>query len=80
MVEPASITSLAPEARRMALRMAEAILFASAEPLSAAEIGERLRILPNHACPVSNLFDRVHLVAGDHVVATESVAARGRVD
>lgn len=42
MVEPASITSLAPEARRMALRMAEAILFASAEPLSAAEIGERL--------------------------------------
>lgn len=44
------------------------------------EIGERLRILPNHACPVSNLFDRVHLVAGDHVVATESVAARGRVD
>ncbi|MCX5480337.1 SMC-Scp complex subunit ScpB [Kaistia geumhonensis] len=42
MVEPVSITSLAPEARRMALRMAEAILFASAEPLSAAEIGERL--------------------------------------
>jgi len=44
------------------------------------EIGERLRILPNHACPVSNLFDRVHLVSGDHVVATEVVAARGRVD
>lgn len=42
MVEPVSITSLAPEARRMALRMAEAILFASGEPLSAAEIGERL--------------------------------------
>ncbi len=43
-------------------------------------IGERLRIVPNHACPVSNLFDRVHLIAGDHVVATERVEARGRVD
>ncbi|HWJ74647.1 MAG TPA: D-TA family PLP-dependent enzyme [Kaistia sp.] len=43
-------------------------------------IGERLRIVPNHACPVSNLFDRVHLVSADHVVATEIVAARGRVD
>ncbi|SHF10770.1 D-serine deaminase, pyridoxal phosphate-dependent [Kaistia soli DSM 19436] len=52
--------------------------------LSASErkpaIGERLRIVPNHACPVSNLFDRVHLVSGEHVSATETVAARGRVD
>lgn len=43
-------------------------------------IGTRLRILPNHACPVSNLFDRVHLVSGERVIATERVAARGRVD
>ena len=43
-------------------------------------IGERLRIVPNHACPVSNLYDNVHLVSGDHVVRTERVAARGRVD
>ncbi|BCP54770.1 alanine racemase [Kaistia sp. 32K] len=44
------------------------------------EIGERLLILPNHACPVSNLYDHVHLVSGDHVVETVAVAARGRVD
>jgi D-serine deaminase-like pyridoxal phosphate-dependent protein len=43
-------------------------------------VGERVRIIPNHACVVSNLFDVVHLVSGDRVVATESVAARGRVD
>jgi len=43
-------------------------------------VGERLRIVPNHACPVSNLYDYVHLVSGDHVVRTERVAARGRVD
>ncbi|SHG05250.1 condensin subunit ScpB [Kaistia soli DSM 19436] len=42
MPEPAAITSLAPEAQRMALRMVEAILFASAAPLSASEIAARL--------------------------------------
>lgn len=44
------------------------------------EVGDRVRVIPNHACVVSNLFDVVHLVRGDEVVATETVAARGRVD
>ena len=43
-------------------------------------IGERLRIIPNHACVVSNLFDNVTLISGDEVVETVPVAARGRVD
>jgi D-serine deaminase-like pyridoxal phosphate-dependent protein len=43
-------------------------------------IGERLRIIPNHACVVSNLFDAVHLVAADGSIETVPVAARGRVD
>ncbi|WP_274629492.1 D-TA family PLP-dependent enzyme [Arvimicrobium flavum] len=43
-------------------------------------IGDRVRILPNHACVVSNLFDEVHLVSGDRVIETVPVAARGRVD
>ena len=43
-------------------------------------IGERLRIIPNHACVVSNLFDRVTLVSGEAVVETVAVDARGRVD
>lgn len=43
-------------------------------------IGEKLRIIPNHACVVSNLFDRVTLISGDAVVETVEVAARGRVD
>lgn len=42
-------------------------------------IGEKLRIIPNHACVVSNLFDQVHLVSGDRLVETVDVAARGRV-
>lgn len=51
-----------------------------AEPSDRPRIGDRLRIIPNHACVVSNLFDDVHIVRGEEVVATEAVAARGRSD
>ena len=44
------------------------------------EIGDRIRIIPNHACVVSNLFDEVTLVSRGAVVETLPVAARGRVD
>lgn len=44
------------------------------------QIGDKLRIIPNHACVVSNLFDTVTLISGDAVVETVDVAARGRVD
>lgn len=43
-------------------------------------VGERLRIIPNHACVVSNLFDKVTLISGEEVVDVIPVAARGRVD
>ncbi|WDR02129.1 D-TA family PLP-dependent enzyme [Devosia algicola] len=51
-----------------------------AEPSDAPRVGERIRIIPNHACPVSNLHDRVHLISGDEWVETIDVAARGRTD
>lgn len=44
------------------------------------KIGDKLRIIPNHACVVSNLFDRVNLIAGDSLVETVTVDARGRMD
>jgi D-serine deaminase-like pyridoxal phosphate-dependent protein len=51
--------------------------------LSACEdrpaVGERVHILPNHVCPVSNLVDTVVLVRGDEVVALHTVDARGCV-
>lgn len=43
-------------------------------------IGERLRIIPNHACVISNLFDSVTLISGAEVREVVPVAARGRVD
>jgi D-serine deaminase-like pyridoxal phosphate-dependent protein len=42
-------------------------------------VGERVRILPNHACVVANLHDRLIGISGDRVEAVLAVAARGRV-
>lgn len=41
-------------------------------------IGERLRVLPNHVCPVSNLVDEVVLHRDGTIVAVVPVAARGK--
>jgi D-serine deaminase-like pyridoxal phosphate-dependent protein len=43
------------------------------------EPGDRVRVVPNHSCVVSNLVDAVRLVEGDCVVDTIPVAARGRI-
>jgi len=50
-----------------------------AAPSDFPRVGETVRIIPNHACVVSNLFDEVHLIRGDAVVETVPVAARGKV-
>lgn len=41
--------------------------------------GDRVRIVPNHACVVSNMVDEVHLVQGATIIGPTSVAARGKV-
>ena len=41
--------------------------------------GDRVRVVPNHSCVVSNLVDVVRLVHGDEVVDTIPVAARGKI-
>ena len=43
------------------------------------EPGDRVRVVPNHSCTVSNLVDVVRLVDGDRVIDTLPVAARGRI-
>lgn len=43
------------------------------------EIGERVSIIPNHCCMISNLFDEVIGVRGNTVEVTWRVAARGTV-
>ncbi len=52
----------------------------SACPASARpRLGERVTVIPNHACVVSNLFDTVYGVRDGRVVEPLKVAARGRV-
>jgi len=43
------------------------------------KVGEMVRIIPNHVCPVTNLFDEVTFVRGEEVVDTVPVPARGKV-
>lgn len=45
----------------------------------APRIGEVVRILPNHACVVSNLFDTLLTVRGSEPDGRLTIAARGRV-
>jgi D-serine deaminase-like pyridoxal phosphate-dependent protein len=47
------------------------------EPLA---VGDRLRVVPNHACATTNLHDRLVVIRGGTVVAEWAVAARGRVE
>jgi D-serine deaminase-like pyridoxal phosphate-dependent protein len=48
-------------------------------PGESFRVGERVRILPNHACVVSNLHDRLLAVRAGVVETELRVAARGRV-
>lgn len=51
-------------------------LSASAEK---PKIGDKVRVIPNHVCVVTNLFDTVTLIRGETAEDTVKVAARGLV-
>ncbi len=42
-------------------------------------VGDRVRIIPNHACATVNLYDRAYLVDGERVIQQISIDARGCV-
>jgi D-serine deaminase-like pyridoxal phosphate-dependent protein len=42
-------------------------------------IGDRFEIIPNHICPSINLMNEVFVVRDGHLVATWTVAARGKI-
>jgi D-serine deaminase-like pyridoxal phosphate-dependent protein len=43
------------------------------------EPGDRVRIVPNHSCVVSNLVDAAWIVEGERVLESMPIAARGRI-
>jgi D-serine deaminase-like pyridoxal phosphate-dependent protein len=50
------------------------------EPGDSFAVGDRVRVIQNHACVVSNLHDRVYGVRGETVETVFRVAARGCVE
>ncbi|SEP69043.1 D-serine deaminase, pyridoxal phosphate-dependent [Devosia sp. YR412] len=69
-----------PDAKVVGLSEEHGTLDVSACAEGGPKIGEQIVIIPNHCCPVTNLFDHVHLVRDGQLVETVAVAARGRVD
>jgi D-serine deaminase-like pyridoxal phosphate-dependent protein len=77
LVFPALDTDL-PEPSIMIERLSEEHAVARVMPNCALRPGDRVRILPNHACVVTNLASELLLVDGLDVVDRIPVAARGK--
>lgn len=45
----------------------------------APQIGDKVQVIPNHACAVMNLHDRFFAARGDAVVGAFEIAARGKI-
>ncbi|WP_424831428.1 D-TA family PLP-dependent enzyme [Ruegeria sp.] len=43
------------------------------------KIGDRLRIIPNHACVVTNMVDQIETIRGNRALGAVPVVARGKV-
>jgi D-serine deaminase-like pyridoxal phosphate-dependent protein len=70
---------VAPARRSRLRRLSEEHGVIAVEPGESFRVGDRLRIVPNHACVVSNLHDRLFAVRGREVVGELPVRARGCV-
>lgn len=43
------------------------------------QIGDKVEIIPNHICPVSNLYDKAYLVSEGNVLEEVSILGRGKL-
>jgi D-serine deaminase-like pyridoxal phosphate-dependent protein len=73
------LTSSTPDSTIVIERLSEEHAVARVPADCSLRVGDRVRILPNHACVVSNLMDELLMVDGAAVVDTLRVAARGRI-
>jgi D-serine deaminase-like pyridoxal phosphate-dependent protein len=46
---------------------------------SKVHVGDKVQFVPYHACTATNMFEQLHLVKGDEVLATWPVSARGKL-
>ena len=61
------------------VRLSEEHGILEVEEAVAWSVGDRIRIVPNHACATVNLHRELHLVRGADLVESWEVAARGRI-
>jgi D-serine deaminase-like pyridoxal phosphate-dependent protein len=73
-----SLDADTPDASIVIERLSEEHGVARVPASCALRIGDRVRILPNHSCTVTNLTDELLLVDGLEIVDRLPVAARGR--
>jgi D-serine deaminase-like pyridoxal phosphate-dependent protein len=73
------LSATIPDASIVIERLSEEHAVARVPADCALRVGDRVRILPNHSCVVSNLMDELLVVDGTTVVDTLPVAARGRI-
>jgi D-serine deaminase-like pyridoxal phosphate-dependent protein len=64
-----------PDVRIHRLSEEHGVIDQSAETLG-LRIGDRVQVIPNHACVVSNLFDRVYMTDGERVLYQLPIPAR----
>ena len=60
------------------VKLAEEHAYVEVSPEDELELGQRVRVVPNHACVVVNLFDELVVTRNGTREATWRVAARGR--
>lgn len=49
------------------------------KPDCSLQIGDKIEIIPNHACTVVNLFDEIHLIRNEELADTWEIKGRGMV-
>ncbi|MFV0336757.1 MAG: alanine racemase [Chthoniobacterales bacterium] len=63
----------------LAFRVNEEHGYLKGPKVDSLKIGERLRFVPNHICPVMNLIDKAYVIQGEKVIDTWKIEARGCV-
>jgi D-serine deaminase-like pyridoxal phosphate-dependent protein len=77
---PDGVTALAADQRRITVSgYSEEHGFLTGEDVDSLRMGEKLRFVPAHVCPVMNLTDEVHVIRGESVSHIWPVEARGCV-
>jgi len=74
-----SIDASVPDETIVIERLSEEHATARVPENCALQPGDRVRILPNHSCVVTNLMDEVMLTDGDAVLEPLAITARGRI-